>query len=192
MKMSLFKDIVLGIDIGGTTCKCGVFTTDGTLVYKDEIPTRKDEGGSLILSDIKEHIPELVKAAGRSCDEIKGVGIGEHARIFYFLNNGQEEIYMGSADWMPRNLDKRVEILFPVEDASIMKEIRHILDIQLADNVKAQILQPDGTYVKIDKRGKNLVCAQEYFCEEAMERAKEQMPAEVHSERVFVPAEPMD
>ena len=76
MKMSLFKDIVLGIDIGGTTCKCGVFTTDGTLVYKDEIPTRKDEGGSLILSDIKEHIPELVKAAGRSCDEIKGVGIG--------------------------------------------------------------------------------------------------------------------
>ena len=116
----------------------------------------------------------------------------EHARIFYFLNNGQEEIYMGSADWMPRNLDKRVEILFPVEDASIMKEIRHILDIQLADNVKAQILQPDGTYVKIDKRGKNLVCAQEYFCEEAVERAKEQMPAEVHSERVFVPAEPMD
>ena len=58
MKMSLFKDIVLGIDIGGTTCKCGVFTTDGTLVYKDEIPTRKDEGGSLILSDIKEHIPK--------------------------------------------------------------------------------------------------------------------------------------
>ena len=41
MKMSLFKDIVLGIDIGGTTCKCGVFTTDGTLVYKDEIPTRR-------------------------------------------------------------------------------------------------------------------------------------------------------
>ena len=75
-KMSLFKDIVLGIDIGGTTCKCGVFTTDGTLVYKDEIPTRKDEGGSLILADIKEHIPELMKAAGRSCDEIKGVGIG--------------------------------------------------------------------------------------------------------------------
>ena len=92
----------------------------------------------------------------------------------------------------PEILDKRVEILFPVEDASIMKEIRHILDIQLADNVKAQILQPDGTYVKIDKRGKNLVCAQEYFCEEAVERAKEQMPAEVHSERVFVPAEPMD
>ena len=81
MKMSLFKDIVLGIDIGGTTCKCSVFTTDGTLVYKDEIPTRKDEGGSLILSDIKEHIPELVKAAGRSCDEIKGVGIGVQGAV---------------------------------------------------------------------------------------------------------------
>ena len=83
-KMSLFKDIVLGIDIGGTTCKCGVFTTDGTLVYKDEIPTRKDEGGSLILADIKEHIPELMKAAGRSCDEIKGVGIGVPGAILLF------------------------------------------------------------------------------------------------------------
>ena len=46
------KSIVLGIDIGGTTCKCGVFTTDGELLYKDEIATRKDEGGSLILSDM--------------------------------------------------------------------------------------------------------------------------------------------
>ena len=71
MKMSLFKDIVLGIDIGGTTCKCGVFTTDGTLVYKDEIPTRKDEGGSLILSDIKEHIPELVKAEDEAVMRLK-------------------------------------------------------------------------------------------------------------------------
>ena len=58
MKMSLFKDIVLGIDIGGTTCKCRVFATDGTLVYKDEIPTRKDDGGSLILSDIKETVKD--------------------------------------------------------------------------------------------------------------------------------------
>ena len=73
MKMSLFKDIVLGIDIGGTTCKCGVFTTDGTLVYKDEIPTRKDEGGSLILSDIKEHIPELVKAAAQEILRAAGI-----------------------------------------------------------------------------------------------------------------------
>ena len=146
-----------------------------------------------------DHPRNLLSESGNSGDSVRTSASAPWSAISWstpgssiFLNNGQEEIYMGSADWMPRNLDKRVEILFPVEDASIMKEIRHILDIQLADNVKAQILQPDGTYVKIDKRGKNLVCAQEYFCEEAVERAKEQMPAEVHSERVFVPAEPMD
>ena len=50
------KSIVLGIDIGGTTCKCGVFSVSGELLYKDEIPTRKDEGGSLILEDIKKRI----------------------------------------------------------------------------------------------------------------------------------------
>jgi len=113
----------------------------------------------------------------------------EHARIFYFHNNGQEEIYMGSADWMPRNLDKRVEILFPVEAEELKKEVRHILDIQLSDNVKAQVLKADESYVKIDKRGKTLLCAQDYFCEEAIQRA---MPeAEPMRGRVFIPAEPI-
>ena len=65
----------------------------------------------------------------------------EHARIFYFYSNGSEEVYMGSADWMPRNLDKRVEIVFPVEDEKIKKEVMHILEIQMEDNVKAHILQ---------------------------------------------------
>ena len=60
---------------------------------------------------------------------------------------------MGSADWMPRNLEKRVEIVFPVEDEQIKKEVMHILDIQMKDNVKASILQADGTYTKPDKRG---------------------------------------
>lgn len=71
---------------------------------------------------------------------------------------------MGSADWMPRNLEKRVEIVFPVEDEQIKKEVMHILDIQMKDNVKASILQADGTYTKPDKRGKTLVNSQEYFC----------------------------
>ena len=110
----------------------------------------------------------------------------EHARIFYFYSNGQEEIYMGSADWMPRNLDKRVEIIFPVEDERLKEEIKHILDIQLSDNTKAHLLQPDGTYVKPDKRGKALVCAQEYFCQEAIQRS--QKPEENGQHRVFVPA----
>ena len=114
----------------------------------------------------------------------------EHARIFYFLNDGQEEIYMGSADWMPRNLDKRVEILFPVECEKLKKEARHILDVQLADNVKASVLQPDGRDEKIDKRGKALVSAQDFFCEEAVERAKKPEPHE--AERIFIPAEPIE
>ena len=114
----------------------------------------------------------------------------EHARIFYFYANGSEEIYMGSADCMPRNLDKRVEIIFPVEDEEIKKEVMHILEIQLADNVKAHILQPDGAYEKIDKRGKTLICSQDYFCEEATDRAK--VKKESIDKRIFVPAEPAE
>ena len=93
----------------------------------------------------------------------------EHSRIFYFHNNGFEEIYMGSADWMPRNLDKRVEILFPVEDEELKKEIVHILDIQLSDNTKARIMQPDGTFI-IPQTAPDVkkICAQEYFCKEAI------------------------
>ena len=114
----------------------------------------------------------------------------EHARILVFHNNGEREVYMGSADWMPRNLDKRVEIMFPVESEELKEELMHILQVQLDDNVKAHILQPDGSYEKIDKRGKVLVCAQEYFCQEAKERVKK--PADVVYDRRFVPEEPMD
>lgn len=114
----------------------------------------------------------------------------EHSRIFFFLNDGEEELYMGSADWMPRNLEKRVEIVFPVEDEQIKKEVMHILDIQMKDNVKASILQADGTYTKPDKRGKMLVNSQEYFCREATERAEK--PKEQENSRVFVPAEPVE
>lgn len=114
----------------------------------------------------------------------------EHARIFYFYSNGNEEIYMGSADWMPRNLDKRVEIIFPIEDERLKKEAWHILDTQLRDNVKAHILQPDGSYEKIDKRGKVLVNAQEAFCQEATEAAE--APEKIKDQRVFIPAEPLE
>ena len=116
----------------------------------------------------------------------------EHARILYVENDGSPEVYMGSADWMPRNLDKRVEIMFPVEDPELKKQVIHILQVQLEDNVKAHVLQPDGTYEKIDKRGKVLVCAQEQFCEEAIAMAKkaaEEAGHDVHNTSVFVPAE---
>ena len=114
----------------------------------------------------------------------------EHSRIFYFENAGEPQIFMGSADWMPRNLDRRVEILFPVEDEKLKARICHILEVQLADNVKAQYLKPDGTYAKRDRRGKAPVCAQDTFCAEAIEAAKEagkeQDPAAM---RVFIPLE---
>ena len=114
----------------------------------------------------------------------------EHARIFYFENDGSSEIYMGSADWMPRNLDKRVEIMFPVEDPKLKERVIHILKVQLEDNVKAHILQPDGTYEKVDKRGKTLVMAQNQFCEEAIANARAYNAGnDVYNTRVFVPAE---
>ena len=96
----------------------------------------------------------------------------EHARIFYFENGGNAELYMGSADWMPRNLERRVEILFPVLNPELKEKVWHILDVQLRDTVKAQLLKPDGTYEKVDKRGKELCNAQEQFCREYIAAAR--------------------
>ncbi|SEP65402.1 polyphosphate kinase [Lachnospiraceae bacterium RM5] len=86
----------------------------------------------------------------------------EHSRIFYFANGGSEEVYLASADWMPRNLDKRVEILFPVEDEKLKNEVKEILDIYLKDTKKAYVLDND-TYSKVDKRGREILSAQDYF-----------------------------
>ena len=87
----------------------------------------------------------------------------EHSRIFYFYNKGLEDIYMGSADWMPRNLDRRVEIIFPVEDGEIKNRIRHILDVCLKDNTKAYIMQNDGTYVHVNRRNTQGIGASGYI-----------------------------
>ena len=70
----------------------------------------------------------------------------EHARIFYFANAGRPEYFIGSADWMSRNLDYRVEAIAPVEDPRLQEELKAILDVQLADNVKAWDLRADGTF----------------------------------------------
>ena len=110
----------------------------------------------------------------------------EHARILYCYNDGFEDIYMGSADWMPRNLDKRVAIMFPVEDPQAKAQAKHILDVQLADTMKAYILQPDGTYEKQDLRGKAKICAQDVFCEEAIAAAKKEQKSG-EEKRTFEP-----
>jgi polyphosphate kinase len=72
----------------------------------------------------------------------------EHSRVYYFANGGQEEVYLSSADWMPRNLYERVEVMFPLKNAP-RERVRHeILDAYLADNVKSRLLRKDGTYVR--------------------------------------------
>jgi len=80
----------------------------------------------------------------------------EHSRIFYFENGGSPETYLGSADWMPRNLYERVEVLFPIGDTLLRDRIRHeILAPYLADNLKARILHADGSYAFHHPRGRN-------------------------------------
>lgn len=109
----------------------------------------------------------------------------EHARIFYFENNGRPEYYCSSADWMPRNLERRVEILFPVEDVRLQNKLRSILKGQLKDTMKAHILKPDGSYERVDRRGREPYCSQEAFCEEALAQSRGQ--TEYRDTRRFVP-----
>ncbi|OLP17532.1 RNA degradosome polyphosphate kinase [Leptolyngbya sp. 'hensonii'] len=77
----------------------------------------------------------------------------EHSRIFYFYNQGQEEIFIGSADWMPRNLDRRVEAVVPIEEPDLIKDLQEILGIMLADNRQAWELQSDGRYLQRSPEG---------------------------------------
>lgn len=109
----------------------------------------------------------------------------EHARIFYFENDGKPEYYCASADWMPRNLDRRVEILFPVEKPCLQEKLQDILDCQMRDTVKASMLQPDGSYEKVDMRGREAFNAQLHFCHQAKAAAKAEK--EVGNQRVFIP-----
>ncbi len=109
----------------------------------------------------------------------------EHARIFYFENDGQQEYYCASADWMPRNLDRRVEIMFPIEKRALQDKIMRILGYQLKDTVKAHLLFPDDTYTKVDMRGKEKFNSQLAFCELAQNCARKQ--EEAADRRVFIP-----
>lgn len=111
----------------------------------------------------------------------------EHSRIFYFENDENYEIYCGSADWMPRNLERRVEILYPVERPELKEKLLHILDSHLKDNVKASILQPDGSYEKQSRRGRTLFNSQEAFCREAILAAKAAVEESEAPTRTFVP-----
>ena len=93
----------------------------------------------------------------------------EHSRVFWFNNGGREELYIGSADWMPRNLNDRVELMIPVKDTDCMHRIKNMVLKELEDNQKAHIMQSNGTWVKMIA-SENKVCAQEYFQKLAEQR----------------------
>jgi polyphosphate kinase len=96
----------------------------------------------------------------------------EHARIFCFANAGKPEYFIGSADWMSRNLDYRVEAIAPVEDPRLQEELKAILDVQLADNVKAWDLRADGTYhQRRPAEGEPARSSQEILMQRALDRA---------------------
>jgi polyphosphate kinase len=92
----------------------------------------------------------------------------EHARLFYFRNGGHEEVYLSSADWMRRNLLKRLEIMFPILDATFKKRLIDVLNTFFADNVKARRLLSDGTYVPVESSGPR-VRAQAKFHKDAVD-----------------------
>ena len=113
----------------------------------------------------------------------------EHSRIFYFHNGGDPKVFISSADWMPRNLDRRVELLVPVEDPRCREKLIGILETCFDDNVKARRLLPDGSYQKVEPqpRKKN-VRAQEVFYRRACEEAK---AAKKAVDAVFKPERPV-
>ena len=94
----------------------------------------------------------------------------EHSRIYKFCCSENPQIFIGSADLMPRNLDKRVELIFPIEDDGLKLRIDNILNIMLSDTTNAKVQNSDAKYSKIDMRGKERISSQKYFVKEAKQR----------------------
>ena len=110
----------------------------------------------------------------------------EHSRIFIFENGGQPEIYMGSADWMQRNLDKRVELVFPIEDSDLIKRSFKIIETLKKDILNTRIQRSDATYELLDRRGKKVHNSQREFSEMAKKALSEKIST-VSEEKLFVP-----
>jgi len=111
----------------------------------------------------------------------------EHARIFWFRQGGQPAVFIASADFMTRNLSKRVELLVPIEDPDARERLEEILRTHFADNTQARVLKPDGAYVPVKpERSKPALRSQEFFAKEAAKSAK----ARVVSPDVLVPHKP--
>lgn len=84
----------------------------------------------------------------------------EHSRIFRFENGGSPRLYLGSADWMQRNLDRRVELVFPVEDEGIVRRVEEVISLTTEDTVNARVQLPDGSYELQDRRGRPVLNCQ--------------------------------
>lgn len=87
----------------------------------------------------------------------------EHSRIFYFYNQGNEEYYISSADWMERNLNKRIELMIPIQDEDAQHKLKTILDLNLKDTAKARILQPNGEYKRVPIKDESFNCQEEFI-----------------------------
>ena len=95
----------------------------------------------------------------------------EHSRVFYFKNGGKEELYLGSADFMPRNLDKRVETIFPVVDARLLASVKSDLDMIMRDNRKSWVMHPDGSFTKKSDDHPDIDC-QRFFMRQSARKKK--------------------
>ena len=113
----------------------------------------------------------------------------EHSRIYSFDNDGDPEVYLSSADLMTRNLDRRVELFFPIRDHNLRQRVLTIFQTMWDDNVKTRILQPNGVFEKIDRRGLSAINAQEIFIAESLASKVEQQQREKeqHAQRDFEP-----
>jgi polyphosphate kinase len=97
----------------------------------------------------------------------------EHGRIFHFANGGKDEVYFSSADWMPRNFHRRVEVMVPVEDPALRARLIEMLAVSMNDNVKSWRLLPDGSYARVQpKAGAPLVRSQARFIEMTRDKVK--------------------
>jgi polyphosphate kinase len=111
----------------------------------------------------------------------------EHARVYHFLNGGDDEMYLASADWMTRNLDKRIELLFPLENDAHKREVRAALDAMFRDNVKARRLGADGTYRRVKRARGDAPFRVQQFLQDEAKRA-----ADAARERAATVFEPVD
>ena len=117
--------------------------------------------------------------------------LSEHSRIFIFENNSNPLYNMGSADWMPRNLDRRVELVFPVEDEDIKKRVQEVITVSFKDTVNARQQLSTGVYKSVDKRGKHKTNCQKFFSKLAL-KAQKQAMKKTYASTVGTPIVPVE